>query len=122
MKRRLGRLLVFAGVVGLLLVLNVGVASATHGENAEPFEVADTLVGPAATATTPVNAPVGSHILGADTPGHPGADNGFGRIHVVGGENDGDEIPGPGGTDFGNPAVMALANNPNCPLHYPPPA
>ena len=115
MKRRVRILVVLASVLAMMTI-NVGAAYADHGTHAPPFEEADGLVGPAATATTPVNAPVGSHILG-DTPGHPGADNGFDRLHGAGGV----EIPGGPGTNFDNPAVIALFNNPNCPLHYPAP-
>ena len=74
MKRRLGRLIVFAGVVGLLMVLNAGVASADHGDGNpnSPFAPAEVIAqggtlgncptcGPAA-ATTPGSIPVGSAI------------------------------------------------------------
>ena len=100
MKRRLRRLTVFAGVLGLVMAVNVGVASADHGLNPNsPF------------GTTPGEAvspsPVGSHLIGPgpDGPGAPGAINGF-------------NFEFGGGVDPTNPAVIALANNPNCPFHY----
>lgn len=89
MKRRLRVLVVFAGTIAIAMALNIGAASADHGENPNsPF------------GTTPaeavVFAPVGTHIQGADDPGNPGSVNGF--------------------EHFGD----AIANNPNCPLHYAP--
>jgi hypothetical protein len=96
MKKRLRRLIVFAGVMGLVMAVNMGVASADHPH----FE---------GTTAATASAPVGSHIISPDAPGHPGADNGFGRIHNADGTHS---------TNFDNPAVLALFNNPNCPLHY----
>ena len=119
MKRRVRIVVVLASVLALMTI-NVGVASAdhgtdAHGNDAPAFQPADdnNVSPPADASLTPGAAPVGSHILG-DVPGHPGADNGFGRLH----EADGSEIPGGPGTNFDNPAVIALFNNPNCPLHY----
>ena len=105
MRRLLRKLIVIAGVTGLVMALNVGVALAHDGPHFDGANGGN------------VSAPVGNHILG-DVPGHPGADNGFGRLHVEGGPNDGDEIPGPGGTNLDNPAIKGLTHNPNCPLHY----
>ncbi len=42
--------------------------------------------------------PVGSHLVSSTAPGHPGFVNGFGNVN----SNAGD----------------AIANNPNCPLHW----
>ena len=101
MKRRLRRLLVFAGVLGLLMVLNVGAAWATHGDNPNsPFAEAEGIAdgtGPTsaiAAATTPGSIPVGT-ALGFSPAGpndHPGL------VHSNGFQN--------------------LVHNPNCPLHY----
>ena len=102
MKKLLRRLIVFAGVLGLLMALNVGMASA-HPDNA-PFGNSPD--------PAPGFAPVGSHIVSPDAPGHPGADNGFGRIHNPDGSHS---------TNFENPAIIGLSQNPNCPLHYPHP-
>ena len=74
MKRRLRRLIVFAGVVGLVMVVNMGVASATHGENENsPFVAAEEndVSPPADAMLTPGAIPVGSHILAGDLPGQP---------------------------------------------------
>lgn len=43
------------------------------------------------------SAPVGTHIVPEDAPGHPGAVNGFGNVN--------------------SSANDAIANNPLCPLH-----
>ena len=125
MKRRL---LVFAGVLGVLMVLNVGVASADHGETAPAFAEAEDndfdtqtsrrtgveLNGPPADASlTPGAIPVGSALLppemGAEPPpGNPGSLNGFLPRSIAGGALE----------DSG--AIVAIAKNPNCPAHYAP--
>ncbi len=107
MKRRLRRLIVFAGVLGLVMAVNVGVASADHGATAPAFEEAEDNDGtpPEDALLTPGAIPVGSHLLESPTgvlpPGNPGSVNGF--------------EPRP---DSG--AIAAIANNPNCPAHYAP--
>ncbi len=106
MKKRLRRLIVFVGVLGLVKAVNVGTAFADHDANSPAF---GETVGEA-----PSPGPVGQHIVPGSAPGHPGADNGFDRLH----DGDGNEIPGGPGTNTSNPAVIALANNPNCPLHW----
>ncbi len=106
MKRRLRRLIVFAGVLGLLMVLNVGAALAFHGDNAEPFAEAEGISigapGPesgAAAGTTPGNIPVGTAL--GFVPGLPPEDQEHpGLVH--GGVN----------------GFQNLSHNPNCPLHY----
>lgn len=107
MRRLLRRLIVIASVTGLVMALNVGVAWADHGLN--PNSPFGTMPGEAVSPS-----PVGSHLVSGDAPGHPGADNGFGRLH------DGDDEFGPGldGVDFDNPAIIGLTHNPNCPFHY----
>ena len=103
MKRRLRRLIVFAGVVGLLMVVNMGAASADHP--GPPFEDANTisndLPGPIsaeAALTTPGSIPVGTALgfqpgVLPEDQDHPGLQNSQGF-------------------------VPNLARNPNCPLHY----
>ncbi len=97
MKKRLRRLIVFAGALGVVMALNVGVALADHGANAPPFEAADAFVVPDdgtprdAAALTPGDAPVGT-ALDPATGTHPG----------------------------NNGAFVGIDNNPNCPLHYAP--
>jgi 2-keto-3-deoxy-galactonokinase len=104
MKRRLTRLIVFAGVVGLVMVVNVGMASADHGANAAPFAEADAIAdgtGPTsgvAAATTPGSIPVGTALgfvpgLPPEEQDHPGLQHSQGF-------------------------VPNLSRNPNCPLHY----
>ena len=97
----------FAGVLGLLMVLNVGAAFASHGDNAPPFAEAEFIAdggdvpGPPpanveAALTTPGSIPVGT-ALGFSPTGpndHPAL------IHMS------------------VRTLAALANNPNCPLHY----
>jgi hypothetical protein len=121
MKRRLRRLIVFAGVLGVLMVLNVGAALAVHDGPAPAFDDAEDnnfatqtsrrtgveLNGPPADASlTPGAIPVGSALLppaeGEDPPpGNPGSLNGFDPRPLSG-------------------AVVAIAKNPNCPAHYAP--
>ena len=107
MKRRLRRLIVFAGVLGVLMVLNVGAALAVHDGPSPAFDDARDVTGspPEKAAETPGAIPVGSHLLadsaGVLPPGNPGSVNGF--------------EPRP---DSG--AIVAIANNPNCPAHYAP--
>jgi hypothetical protein len=103
MKRRLGRLIVFAGVVGLFMVLNAGVASADHP--GPPFEDANTIsidapgpISAEAAGTTPGNIPVGT-ALGFQPGVPPAEQNHPGLQHSQG-------------------FVPNLARNPNCPLHY----
>jgi len=104
MKRRLRRLIVFAGVLGLVMAVNVGVASAHHGANAPPFADADAAVvvdfddAVLAADEAPSPYPVGQNALGLDPnpDPHPGQFRGFGT---------------------GN-AEAGITNNPNCPLHY----
>ena len=101
MKKRMRRLVVFAGVLGLVMAVNVGVASADHGNNPNsPFAEAEAIAdgtGPTsavAAATTPGAIPVGT-ALGFSPAGpndHPGL------VHSNGFQN--------------------LSRNPNCPLHY----
>ncbi len=79
MRRLRRRLIVFVGVLGMVMALNVGVAFA---HDAPPFE--------GVTAGT-AKRPVGDAI-----------DKGHGKFL---------------GFDNGN-ALVAIANNPNCPLHY----
>ena len=106
MKRRLRRLLVFAGVLGVLMVLNVGAASASHGDNpnspfAEAEGISNGAPGPIsgeAAETTPGSIPVGTALgfvpgLAPELQDHPGLQNSQGF-------------------------VPNLARNPNCPLHY----
>ena len=106
MKRRLRILVVLVSTVAMVLMLNVGVALADHGDNPNsPFVAAEdndgatqtsprtdeVLSGPRADAAlTPGAIPVGS-ALGFPFPGtHPGNTGNFNGI----------------------------ANNPNCPAHY----
>jgi hypothetical protein len=103
MKRRLRRLIVFGGVVGLVMVFNVGVASADHP--GPPFvdanEISNDMPGPTsgdAAAETPGNIPVGT-ALGFQ----PGVDPEF-QDHK--------------GLQNSQGFVPNLARNPNCPLHY----
>ncbi len=92
MKRRLRRLIVFAGVLGLVMAMNVGAAFAhdnnRFGADTEPGDV---------------TAPVGSNALQNDPhpDPFPGQFRGFGL----------------NGGSSGN-AVTAIANNPNCPAHW----
>jgi hypothetical protein len=102
MKRRL---IFFGGVLGLLMVLNVGAALAHHGDNAEPFAEAESIAdgtGPTsgvAAATTPGSIPVGTAL--GFVPGLPPEDQEHpGLVH--GGVN----------------GFQNLSHNPNCPLHY----
>ena len=102
MKRRLRRLIVFGGVVGLVMVFNVGVASADHP--GPPFVDANTIAdgsGPTsgvAAATTPGNIPVGTAL--GFVPGLPPEDQ---------------DHPG---LQHSQGFVPNLSRNPNCPLHY----
>ena len=106
MKRRLRRLIVFAGVLGLVMVVNVGIASADHGVDNpnSPFADADAAAvvtfedAVLAADEAPSPYPVGQNALALDPKPdpHPGQFLGFGT---------------------GN-AGVAIANNPNCPLHY----
>ena len=90
------RLIVFAGVLGLVMALNAGVAFAHDGGAGAPF------------------APIGSRVVSVDAPGHKAADNGFDRFH----KENGDEISNAdGGTNLLNPAIIGITHNPNCPLH-----
>ena len=104
MKRRLRILVVLISTVAMVLMLNVGVALADHGNNPNsPFAAAENNdVNPVADASlTPSPFPVGQNALGLDptTPGpHPGQFKGF----VTGN------------------AIAAIARNPNCPAHYAP--
>jgi hypothetical protein len=108
MKRRLRRLTVLIGVIGLVMAFNVGTAFADHtgqgtdwtcntepgGEYGEPCPPPQTdKQGPAA-----VNAyaPVGSNIGPNASPNHPGFENG------IDGDNTPDDI---------------LFRNPLCPFH-----
>ena len=112
MKRRLRRLIVFAGVLGVLMVLNVGAALAVHDGPSPAFDEARAVTGspPEHAAETPGAIPVGSHLLedadGNLPPGAPGSENGFVPRSVLGGAAE----------DSG--AIVAIANNPNCPAHY----
>ena len=96
MKRRIRILVVLASVLAMM-TLSVGTAYADHGTDAHgnpapPFEDAVGKSGKDATATTPVDAPVGT-ALGFPVPGtHPGIVNGN---------------------------FNGIDNNPNCPAHYP---
>ena len=108
MRRLLRRLIVFASVLGMVMVLNVGVAFATHGDGgAAPFVAADDFVVTCnklsdcpgtsnrdAAALTPGDAPVGSRIIPPTAPGHPAFENQSPQV------------------------VTAITHNPNCPLHY----
>ena len=107
MKRRLRRLLVFAGVLGVLMLLNVGAALAVHDKPTPAFDDARAVTGHhhLQAAETPGAIPVGSHLLG-DVPGAPGSENGFVPRSVDGGAAE----------DSG--AIVAIANNPNCPAHW----
>ena len=99
MRKLLRRLIVFVGVLGMVMVLNVGVAFAVHEGPSPAF-------GPDV-SHAPSPGPVGSHLIGpgSDGPGAPGAINGFNFEFGV-------------GPDTSNPAVIAINNNPNCPFHY----
>ena len=104
MRRLLRRLIFIAGVTGLVMALNVGVAWAHHGDNPNsPFAEAEAIAdgtGPTsgvAAATTPGAIPVGTALgfdprLPQEEQGHPGLRNSKGFQNLV--------------------------NNPNCPLHY----
>ena len=106
MKRRLRRLIVFAGVLGLVMAVNVGVASADHGVDNPNSPFVDADAAPVSTFEEAVLAadeapspyPVGQNALGLDPnpDPHPGQFRGFGT---------------------GN-AEAGITNNPNCPLHY----
>lgn len=104
MRKRLRRLIIFAGVMGLVMAVNVGVASATHGENAAPFAEADGIadgtppLSGAAAATTPGSIPVGTAL--GFVPGLPPED----QAHP--------------GLQHSQGFVPNLSHNPNCPLHY----
>ncbi len=91
MKRRIRILVVLASVLAMMTV-NVGAALAVDDGPSPAFgtEVGD--------APSPV--PVGSHLLAPDAPGAPGAENGF--------------------LNDSSNAIVAIANNPNCPAHYGP--
>ena len=88
MKRRLRRLIVFAGVVGLVMAFNVGVASANHTGDATLWECSDPNGGPegvlcspgpggigvqdpVGTATFKVLAPVGNNVFARGLPAIP---------------------------------------------------
>jgi hypothetical protein len=110
MKRRLRRLTVLFGVIGLVMAFNVGTAFADHTGGTE-WTCDDPLNAPAGESCGgPTNthdpigpaaenafAPVGSHLLSPTAPGNPGSVNG---------------IQNPNGN-----AAIALINNPLCPLH-----
>ncbi|MCL1600969.1 MAG: hypothetical protein M3112_05475 [Actinomycetia bacterium] len=63
MKRRLRVLIVFAATIAMVMALNVGAASADHGDNPNsPFG--------ATAAEAPSPSPVGKHIAPENAPGH----------------------------------------------------
>ena len=107
MKKLLRRLIVIAGVTGMVMALNMGVAWAHHGDAnpnspfAEAEAIADAGVDDGlppphvdAALTTPGSAPVGT-ALGCPNPGtHPGCVNMSPQV------------------------VIAITHNPNCPRHY----
>jgi hypothetical protein len=95
MKRRLRVLIVFAGVIAMVMALNVGAASAHDADNPnsafyEAEHKSDVML-------TPSPKPVGSHLLDPAAPGHPGSENGF--------QSDSE-------------AQENIWRNPNCPAHY----
>ncbi len=103
MKRRLRILLTFASMLALVMVMNVGAASANHENGAweecdlEPSTCVD---------DAPHWAPVGQNLIGSDT----------GRVGLPGGPFDTDEVtPGWQGAAFDN-----IGRNPNCPIHWAP--
>jgi hypothetical protein len=110
MKRRLRRLTVLFGVIGLVMAFNVGTAfadqtggtewtcddpaNALAGESCGGPTNDQDLIGPAAENAF---APVGSHLLSPTAPGNPGS------VHGIMNEK--------------SNAQTALINNPLCPLH-----
>jgi hypothetical protein len=101
MKRRLRILLTFASVLALVMVMNIGAASADH-ENGV-WEGCTDRVDCAAVA--PHYAPVGQRLLAdPDLPGRRG---------LPGGPGD--------GPDEGQAFPDNIGRNPNCPLHWPEP-
>ncbi len=98
--RRVRTLLVLLSLVVVFSMLSMGVAFAVHDGPSPAFANAP--------SERPSPSPVGSHLIagGVDNAGAQGAINGFGW-----------DFDDPG-FDFTNPGVIALGNNPNCPLHY----
>ena len=102
MRRLMKRLIVIGSVTGLLMALNVGVALAAHDDPSTSPAFGETA------GAAPSPSPVGSHLIlpGEESGSANGAINGFGFEFGV-------------GPDPTNPAFIAIANNPNCPFHYP---
>ena len=96
MKRRLRRLIVFAGVLGLVLAFNVGTAFADHTGgtqwecNVEPEDGFCPDANTQGPASNNAFEPVGRHIFAEDSPASDGARNA---------------------------PRLGITNNPLCPLH-----
>jgi hypothetical protein len=104
MKRRLRILLTFASVLALVMVMNIGAASAHEngiwgGDDCEGYEC------------SPHPAPVGQNLIGSDT-GRVGLPGGPFDI-APDGTNEDEVTPGWQGAAADN-----IGNNPNCPIHW----
>jgi len=121
MKKLLGGSVVFAGVLGLVMALSVGVASADHGDANEnsPFAEAEAIADFANCTTTDVasceedpnpGGPPPWAEAGSTTPGAIPVGTALGFTGVV----TPDSHPGLVHSN----GFQNLSHNPNCPLHY----
>ncbi len=104
MKKRLRRLIVFAGVLGLVMAVNVGVASADHGGGTEwTCNAGATVDGESC------GGPGNQDLIGAAT------DNAFAPV----GNNIADPARANVEADATTPSnfIAAISNNPLCPFH-----
>ncbi len=106
MKLKMRILMLMGSLILLVFAVNVGIASAHEvpPDSGDPGDcsgpqrpVGDSTISECVDGAP--SAPDGT------IPGAPGAENGFGFDF------------GGGGIDFENPAVIAIAHNPLCPLH-----